>query len=96
MYRLSNVKRLESVISVAHKTPLEITLGICIRHFCIDPMTIPVLVSHQAVSTLYNKIAPMAGLMKKIAYSPVIYCQTETSVLDNIHNFALPRLRCWF
>jgi len=41
IYRLCNVKRLEGVISVALKSPLEITLGICIRHFCIDPMTIP-------------------------------------------------------
>ena len=24
------------------------------------------------------------------AYNPEIYCQPETSVLDNIHNFALP------
>jgi len=51
------------VISVALKTPLEMTLRICIyctkRHFYIDPMTI--LVSHQAVPpTFYNKIAPMA------------------------------------
>ena len=50
MERLCNVERLESVIiSVALKTPLEITLGICIRHFCIDPMTLPALVSHQVV-----------------------------------------------
>ena len=60
IYRLCNIKRLESVISVALKIPLEITLGICIRHFCIDPMTIPVLVLRQAVPpTFYNKIAPM-------------------------------------
>jgi len=30
---------------------------------------------------------------EKKAYSPVIYRQTETSVLDDIHNFAMPSLR---
>jgi len=60
IYRLCNVKRLESVISVALKTPLEITLGICIYkmsllhrpddYFGFTPSCPP---------AFYNKIAPI-------------------------------------
>jgi len=67
IYRLCNVKQLESVISVALKTPLEITLGIYIRHFCIDPMTIPVLVSHQAVPQHFTtKLRPCLQFWLKL------------------------------
>ena len=57
----SSVRTKQSVISVALKTPLEMTLRICIyctkRHFCIDPMTI--LVSHQAVPSHFTtKLRP--------------------------------------